>query len=117
MVASREWYPPSSDQGVQLPFSDAFQLTSPQRLEPEAGARDEVLHGARHEDLAASGRGADARADRQRNPGDLSFVQLALAGVDADPHLDPDGADRVQDGLRAADRARGTVERREEPVP
>src|SRR5205823_13953830 len=66
---------------------------------------------------AASGRGADARADRQRNPGDLSFVQLALAGVDADPHLDPDGADRVQDGLRAADRARGTVERREEPVP
>ena len=40
-----------------------------------------------------------------RDPGDLSFVQLALAGVDADPHLDPDGADRVQDGFRATDRA------------
>src|SRR6266487_3765812 len=54
---------PSSDQGVQLPISDAFQLTSPQRLEPETGARDEVLHGARHEHLAAPGRSADARAD------------------------------------------------------
>src|SRR5205085_4886335 len=47
---------------------------------------------------------------------DLSVDDLAFAGVQAGPHLDPEIADRLGDRARAPDRARGAVERRKEAV-
>ena len=67
---------------VELPFADVLQRVRASRLEAEARARDEVLHGPRDENLVRARLPADPRADREGDARDLALVDLALPGVD-----------------------------------
>src|SRR6202035_2358862 len=58
----------------------------------------------------------DPRTDVDREPGELVAVDLALSRVDAGPDLQAESRHRVDDGTRTTDRARRTVECRQEPV-
>ena len=58
----------------------------------------------------------DPRADVHCHACDVVAAHLDLAGVDADPHLDAERADRVDDRVRAVDGDAGTGERRDESV-
>jgi hypothetical protein len=86
--------------------------------EAQAGARNQILDGARDEHLASRGARRYPGADVD---GDASHVvvahQLALAGVQPRPDFDPQRADAVADGAGAANRPRGAVEGGEEAVP
>src|SRR5205823_14646140 len=57
-----------------------------------------------------------ARGDVHGHAADVCADHLALAGVYASAHIDAERADVLPDRTRAADRARGTVERRQEAV-
>src|SRR6266849_3772916 len=85
-------------------------------LEAQSGARDEILHGAGHQDVIGSGGGGDSRADVHGQAPDLRSDDLALAGMHADADGEAERTDRVADRARAADGARGSVEHREESV-
>src|SRR5262249_39540859 len=84
--------------------------------EVDPGADDEVLDGAGDEHLTRLRERADARADVDREPADVIADRLALAGVQAGAQLEPQSLQLVANRERAADRARRTVERREEAV-
>ena len=51
-----------------------------------------------------------------RNPADIVALDLDLAGMHAAPHIEVERARRVDDARAAADRARRSVEGREEPI-
>ena len=85
-------------------------------VELKARAGDEILHRLRDEHFSPARQSRDARADRDGDAGDLALVQLALARVDARANLEPELAHAVHDRVRAANRPRGPVERREETV-
>src|SRR5262245_27018638 len=104
--------------GVEAPaVRDALELVLAPVLEHEPGPGNQVLHGLGHEHLRGARLGRDSGADRHGDPADLPVHQLALAGVDAGPDLDAEFADLLADLERTPDRAGGTVERGEEPVP
>ena len=58
----------------------------------------------------------DARTDVHRHARDVVTANRDLARVDADPHLDAEPSDRVDDRLRAVDRHARVGERRDEAV-
>ena len=85
-------------------------------LELDAGARDQVLHRAGHQNLSRRGQGGDARAEMHSQPGELGPCRLAFPCVDADADLEAELAHGAYDRGRAADRAGGRRESREEAV-
>src|SRR6266545_3117782 len=103
--------------GIEPPLAgDAFQLVDPALLELDPGARHEILDRRGDEHLARRGCRSETRPDRDGDPGDLSVVELAFPGVHAGTNLEAELAHAADDRLRRPDRARGTVERGEEPV-
>src|SRR6188508_1852754 len=103
--------------GKESPFArDALQLVRPVLFELEARPGNEVADRARDEHLPRPGQGSDARADVDRDAGDLLLVQLTLAGVHADPNVEAEALHSLDDRLAAPNRARRPVEPREEPV-
>src|SRR6266545_4788715 len=63
-------------------------------LEGDAGAGDDVLHGARDEHLAGTGGRCDSGSDVDCDSADARVGLLDLAGVDADAGLDAEITDR-----------------------
>ena len=61
--------------------------------ELDSRASDEIPHGLRHEHLARRGPRRDARADVDRDATDLTFHELAFAGVDSGPYLETETTD------------------------
>ena len=109
--------PSGSDDTEEAPaIGNAFQLVFAGVFEREARARDEVFDRRRDEHVARLGEPGDARSDVDGDPADRIAVELHLARVDPGPDLDTERLHRVGDRLRAADGARGAVERRQEAV-
>jgi hypothetical protein len=86
------------------------------RFELETGSDNEVLDGSRHEHLAGAGERAHARADVDRDAGDVLVEQLAFAAVQPRPHVQIQRSRRLGELAGAADRARRTVEDAERSV-
>src|SRR5690349_20246017 len=86
------------------------------RLEAQVGARDEILHGARDENLSRLGERRDAGADGYRDAGDFPVGDFALAGVQAGPDLELQRLERLANGRRSKHRPRRAVEDGEETV-
>ena len=106
-----------ADQDEQAPWLRySFEVVLAAILEPKVRAGDEILHRARHEHLARSGKGRDACPDRDCDSGDLAVGYLALAGMQTRPDCDLELAERVADRRSGANGASRTVERSEEPV-
>ena len=76
--------------------------------DPRSG--DEILDGARDEHFAPRGERSYAGRDMDRDAADVLVHQLDLAAVQADPHLQAEGARRLRDRLSAPDRPRRAVE-------
>jgi hypothetical protein len=81
-------YPVPSENGVELPLTwESPELVRTTILELQVGPRDNVPHGAGHEDLAwarvADHSGACVHSDSP----DPAVVSDALAGVEASPSL------------------------------
>src|SRR5215467_4795538 len=96
---------------VQRPVAwHAFQGVDTTALEADTRAGDEILHGARYEDVTRRGLCGDPRTDVHRYSADLRAEQLALARMEPDAKLDANRPHRVADPPRASDRARRTVE-------
>src|SRR5438067_6035212 len=85
-------------------------------IELDAGAGDEIPHSLRDQHLTRRRRCRPACGDVHRNAAELVADSLALGGVDAGTYVEPEQRRRVLDRAGAADRARGAVERRHEPV-
>ena len=69
--------------GEEAPLAGgALQGVRAAVVELEAGADDQLAHGAGDEQLAGVGQGADPGADVDRHPADVVADQLDLAGVD-----------------------------------
>src|SRR5207244_646096 len=84
-------------------------------LDPRAG--DQILDRSGDEDLARTGECRNAGARVHRDPAHRVARELDLAGVNARAHLQPELRYPLDDTPGAADRARGAVERAEEPAP
>ena len=84
--------------------------------ELEIGPRDEIADGARDQDLIGFGKARHPGRDMDRDPADIVALDLDLAGMHAAPDIEVERARRVDDARAAADRARRSVEGREEPV-
>ncbi len=65
-----------------------LQLVLTGIFEDEAGARGEVLHRLRYEDLAGLRLRTDASADHDAESADLAIDSLTLAGVHPGSDLD-----------------------------
>src|SRR2546427_6518210 len=85
-------------------------------LELEAGARDEVFHGARDEDLAGLGVCRYAGAGVDGDAHHLAVDELALAGVQAGAYFESELAHGLADRAGTADCAAGSVERGQKAV-
>src|SRR5829696_2463168 len=72
--------------------------------EPDPRPGNEVLDRARDEHFARGGEACDARRDVDRDPADVPIHQLDLAGVEADPVLEAQGAGGLCDRVSTADR-------------
>src|SRR5436305_605987 len=106
------------ENSVQAPFArDALQLVLTALLELDSCACHEVLHGLRDEHLAALRRGGNPGAAAHSEAGHLALMQLAFTRVYACTYPEPEPADALATSLGAADGARRSVERGEEPVP
>src|SRR5215211_1063005 len=102
---------------VEPPLArDALQFVHSTLLELDSRARDQVLDGAGHENLAGAGGSGYARSDVDRNPRYLSVLQLALACVNAGADREIELAECVDDRASACDRTRRAVEDRKEAV-
>src|SRR5918994_372207 len=82
----------------------------------DAGAVNEVGDGAGGEDFVGLGERLDTLGDVDGDAADVVTAQLDLAGVEPNPHLDADGADRVADGTGAAHRSSRPIKGRQEAV-
>src|SRR5215217_8751114 len=85
-------------------------------LEDEPGSGHQVLDGLRHEHLPWRRSGTHARSDVHGYAADVVPGQLALAGVQSRPQLEPERAHPVAQVGSAADRAARPVESRQEAV-
>jgi hypothetical protein len=85
-------------------------------FERDPRARDEVANGARHKHLPGTRSAGHAGSRVHRDAADLVSHQLALAGVDARPDLDPELANAFPDRPRCADGTRRPVQGREKAV-
>src|SRR5262245_61459631 len=95
---------------------DALEGARTAVLEAQTRPDHEVLDGTGREDLSGSRLGGDARADVDGNAADVVSHTHALAGVDSDAHLEPDGPDGIANGEAAPDATRRAVEQRQEAV-
>src|SRR5438034_3865649 len=84
-------------------------------VDPRSG--HEVLHRPGNEHLTRSCERADARRDVNSDAADVVPHHLALSRVHAGPNTDSQLLGGVEDRPSAADRARRTVERSQEPIP
>ena len=80
-------------------------------LERETGAGDQVPDRLRNEHLRRARHRTNARSDVDRNAGDLPVCDFDFTGMDARPHLDPegcrlDGRSPARSGSRAPARQR-----------
>src|SRR5262245_32481831 len=94
----------------------ALQRVAPAIVESDARARHAAPNRPRRQHLLGPGRGGDARARVDGDAADLRARDLAFPGVEPGPHLEAQRVDGVANGARAAHRAGGPVEDREEPV-
>src|SRR5205085_10296317 len=93
---------------------DALERMTAAILEANTGPGAQIAHGARHEDLIRTRQRADARGHDDVDPTEGLARAFHLARVHPGPRPQTEGAVRPLDLGRAADRARGPVERREE---
>src|SRR5580698_3431405 len=89
---------------------DAAQPVLAAGREGDAGSGDEVLDGARYQDLGRSREGGDLGCDLDGEAGDVVAAQLDLAGMDTRPGRDAQLRRAVADGGSAADGPSGTIE-------
>ena len=71
-------------------------------IKPNPRPGNEILDGAGDEHLPRGGEGSDARRDVDRDPPDVLLHQLDLAAMEADAHLQAEGAarlDSIREGL------------------
>jgi hypothetical protein len=73
--------------------SPVFQL--------DVGPNDEILHGARDQDLPRPGERSDPGSHVHGDSLDTSVHNLTLSCVKADPDSDPERSDPLVDGSRA----------------
>ena len=85
-------------------------------LELDAGARDEVCDGSRHEYLRRAGEGGDASTEVDCDSADVLAAQFDLSGVNPGADFDPKGCESVADRAGAIDRAGGPVKGRQRAV-
>src|SRR5665213_3675573 len=107
----------SSINGEDAPLAgNAFQreLAAIDKLQP--GARHQILHGTRNENLARPSHRGDARADMDRDTPDIVVNFLAFAGVKPSSNIDPERTNFFDDCAGAADCAPRPVEGDEETV-
>ena len=105
------------DDGEDPPLvRQAAQDVLATRLERQPGAGHQVPDGAGRQHLARAGQRRDPLPDVDGDPADVVADQLALAGVQARPDLQPERPDRLDDRARTADRPGRPVERRQEAV-
>src|SRR4029078_12160351 len=76
----------------------------------------EVLHGARHEDLACLRQCGNPGANVHGNATDVLTTDLTLSGVQTTSHIDTQTLHPLRDRGRTPKGARRTVERREKTV-
>ena len=104
-------------QQMRMPQAlDALQLVLAGVFEHGAGARHELLDGARHHHLGRAGERGHARADVNCDPAERSVELLDLAGVDAAADVESDVLHRCHDRRRRAKRLRRLRERCKEAV-
>ena len=84
--------------------------------ECDACARREIFDHTGDENFAGPAQGGDPRPDMHRNAGEVAALHVALARVHAGADLEPERADGLGDGQRAANRAGRAVEVRDEAV-
>jgi transcriptional regulator with XRE-family HTH domain len=86
----------------QLPVpGDALEQVDPPIPEPDPGAGHQIGHGPGDQHLARPGRSRHPGPDMDRNPGQILTNRLDLPGMQANPDLDPQGADRIPHRTRA----------------
>ena len=88
---------------------DALELVFAAVVELKTRTRDEILHGARCEDLARLGVRRDALGDVYGDPSNIVAADLDLAGVQSNPDVDSEPPGRVDDVLAASNGARRPV--------
>jgi hypothetical protein len=84
--------------------------------EPDARARDKVLHRARYDNLAPSGPFRHPSADVHGDPVDVISNELDLACVQPCSDLNPKGLDGVRDGTGTVDRSCGPIKGGKKPI-
>src|SRR5688572_15785486 len=103
--------------GEQAPaIRNPLELVRAAIGEAKAGARHEILHGARYEHLSRLGDAGDARSNVHREASNLAADLLALAGMHAGADVDAEWPHRIADPERATDGACRAVERGEEAI-
>jgi hypothetical protein len=78
--------------------------------EAQSGARDQILHCARYQDLVSTGKRRDPRADMYSNAADIVADHFALACMEAGANSNPVWPDLLGNGAGAADAAGRAVE-------
>src|SRR3954470_838492 len=82
--------------GKQAPCSGhALELVFATIGEGESGAGEQVVHGARYDDLAGAGSGCHTGADVHGEAADALAAHLDLTRVHTRPHFDPDPSQRI----------------------
>jgi hypothetical protein len=101
-----------------VPFSrHTLELYVTSVSEGQPGTSDQILDGARNDNLIWLCLCSDARPDMHGNAAYLPVHDLALAGMQSGADMQPQLPYPVADRLRAPDGARRSVEGREEAVP
>ena len=107
-----------TDEGTQAPRAGhASEFTFAAVGEPVPGAGDDVAHCRGHQHLAGPRQRRDARSDVHGHARDVITTNLDLAGVDADPDLDTQHADRVDQCVAARQGGLGLVNVATNPSP
>ena len=110
-------YPVPGENGVELPLTrESSERVRTTILELQVGPRNDVPHGASHDDLARSRVANHSGACVHRDSPDLAVVSDALPGVEPSSSLQSELSERIRDRGGASDRRRRRVEGREEPV-
>ena len=100
-----------------MPLSGhSLELVGASIRELQARSHDEILHGARDEDLAAARGARDPGAEMHRQSFELRADDLDLTGVKALAHGELERAQGAAYRDRAAHRTRRPVERREKAI-
>jgi hypothetical protein len=96
---------------------NTFECVYAAVVELDAGADDEIPHRARNDRFAGSCLRHDAGGEIDREAADVSASQFDLPRMESGSNLDAERADLSGDPSCASDRARPTVERRDDAAP